>query len=186
MDNIQEVFSFNWVDYVIVGIILLSTIISLARGFVREALSLITWVIAFWISFKFGSSLANILINYIKTPPLRIVVAFAIIFVVTLIIGGLTNYLLSQIIIKSGLDGTDRAIGMIFGLARGVLLIGVVLLFLNLTNFTKDEGWRESVLIPRFTTLIDWLHEFLPEKMNQLSTTVKKEAEGVNQATNMK
>jgi len=130
----------NWADYSIIGIIFLSTIISLARGFFREAFSLVTWILAFWIGFRYSAEVSGYLINYIKTPTLSLIAAFAIVFIVTIVIGGLANFLLSQIIVSSGLSGSDRALGVIFGFARGILFVGVILLFMTLTSFHKNLG----------------------------------------------
>ena len=112
-----------WVDFVIPVIITISAGISLARGFVREALSLVGWVAAFWVALRFSNSLAELFLSSITIPSLRIVIAFTILFVLTLILSALINHLASHLVDKTGLTGTDRLIGMIFGIARGGVLI---------------------------------------------------------------
>jgi len=155
----------NWVDYAIIGIVVVSTLISLVRGFVREALSLATWAVAFWVAFKFNALVANLLINYIKTPSLRLVASFAILFVVILIIGALVNFLIGQLISSTGLSGTDRLLGMLFGVGRGLLLIGVLVLLASMTAFPQDDWWQKSVFIPHFHGLAEWLHGFVPKEI---------------------
>ncbi|MFA6409151.1 MAG: CvpA family protein [Gammaproteobacteria bacterium] len=157
----------NWADYAILIIVGVSTLVSLVRGFVREAISLCTWIIAAWIAFKFSSLCANLFIGYIKTPSLRLVVAFLILFVGILIIGALINFLIYELISHTGLSGTDRVLGMLFGAGRGLLLVGVLVLLGNMSAATKDKWWTDSVLIPRFQGLATWLHSFLPEKINE-------------------
>ena len=84
-----------WVDYVIIGLIAVSAVTSLIRGFVREALSLAVWVLAFWIAWSFFRDLA-LYLGWLSVPSVRLGAAFAILFVATLIVGGLLNYLVGQ------------------------------------------------------------------------------------------
>jgi membrane protein required for colicin V production len=167
--QISNITSLNWADYTIICILALSVIISLARGFIKEVFSLITWFVAFWIGFKFCSTFSVFLEAYIKTPSIRLVAAFAILFIATLIVGSILNFLFSQMITKSGLSGTDRMLGMIFGIVRGVLLVGVVLLMASMTAFNQDIWWKNSVLIPHFQWVMVWLKGFLPDKIADLS-----------------
>lgn len=159
----------NWVDYSIVGIIVVSALISLVRGFVREAISLATWIIAVWVAIRFSPLLVKALASQIETPSLRSIIAFVVLFLAVLIIGGLINYLFSQLVERTGLSGTDRILGLIFGIARGVLLIGVLVLLGNMTDLPKDPWWSKSQLIPQFQGLAQWLHGFVPKEINQLS-----------------
>lgn len=159
----------NWADYSIIGIIAVSVLISFSRGFVREMFSLFTWIVAFWIGFKFSTQFSDLLSSYIKTPSIRVIAAFIILFVVTLILGSMLNFLITQLIVKTGLSGTDRMLGTIFGIARGVLLVSVILLMASLTAFAQDQWWRSSTLIPHFQWLIIWLKGFLPAKFSELS-----------------
>jgi membrane protein required for colicin V production len=90
-------------------------------------------------------------------------VAFAALMLVSLVVGGLVNFLVIQLVERTGLSGTDRLIGMVFGLARGVLVIAVLVLVAGLTPFPGDPWWQESRLIPYFEELALWLGELLPE-----------------------
>lgn len=148
--------SLTWVDWAIVAIIAVSALISLTRGFVKEALSLLTWVIAGLVAWLFGGALAELLVPYIETPSLRVIAACAILFVLTLLLGGLVNYLISQLVKATGLSGTDRFLGMVFGAARGALLVVVAVGLLSLAPVEADAWWRESVVIPHFLLVADW------------------------------
>ncbi len=158
----------NWADWAIIGIIIISTVISLLRGFVREALSLASWAVAAWVGFKFSLSFSKILPAFVTSNTLRVMVAFAILFLATLIVGLLINLLISSLVNKTGLSGTDRLLGMLFGIARGVLLVAVIVLLANMTQVKQDEWYVKSQLIPQFQGLATWLHGFLPEQMEQL------------------
>lgn len=154
-----------WIDYVILGIIGLSTIISLIRGFVREALSLVVWVFAFWVAWTFFRELA-LHLGMFSVPSVRLGVAFGVLFIVTLIIGALVNYLIGQLVDKTGLSGTDRLIGMLFGAARGAVLVAVLVLLAGLTPFPEDPWWRESQLLASFQELATWLLTLLPDDIS--------------------
>jgi membrane protein required for colicin V production len=146
----------TWVDWAIVAIIAVSALISLTRGFVKEALSLLTWIIAGLVAWLFGGALAELLVPYIETPSLRVIAACSILFVMTLLLGGLVNYLISQLVKATGLSGTDRFLGMVFGAARGALLVVVAVGLLSLAPVEADAWWRESVVIPHFLLVADW------------------------------
>lgn len=148
--------SLTWVDWAIVATIAVSALISLTRGFVKEALSLLTWVIAGLVAWLFGGALAELLVPYIETPSLRVIAACSILFVMTLLLGGLVNYLISQLVKATGLSGTDRFLGMVFGAARGALLVVVAVGLLSLAPVEADAWWRESVVIPHFLLVADW------------------------------
>ena len=151
-----------WVDYVIIGIITISALISLVRGFMREALSLGAWILAFWVSWTFFRDLAIHFESWISVPSVRLGVAFLLLLVLTLIIGGLVNYLVGQLVEKTGLTGTDRMIGVFFGAARGALLVGIIVLLAGLTEIPADPWWHESLLISYFQDLALWLRDLLP------------------------
>ena len=146
----------------ILGIILLSALISLVRGFVREAFSLAVWVLAFWVSWSFFRDLEVPLQAWIGSPTARLGIAFAALMIATLTVGGLVNYLIIQLVERTGMSGTDRLIGMIFGAARGVLLVAVLVLLAGLTALPKEDWWLESTLVGYFQELSFWLRDLLP------------------------
>ncbi|HEC20735.1 MAG TPA: CvpA family protein [Gammaproteobacteria bacterium] len=153
-----------WVDIVIPGIIAISALFSLLRGFVREALSLLGWLAAFWVALSFAQDFADLLLTGITTPSVRVVVSFTILFVLTLVIAALLNRLAGTLVTKTGLTGTDRMIGMIFGIARGVVLVSVLVLLAGMTTLPEDPWWRESALIDVFYKLAQWLrYNFAPD-----------------------
>ena len=158
----------NWVDFVLIGIIGVSLLISLVRGFVREAFSLAVWIAAFWISWFFFRELAVHLEPWVSVPSLRLGLAFAALLLVTLLLGALVNFLISQLVERTGLTGTDRLLGMFFGVARGVLLVAILVLLAGLTPVPNDPWWQESRLIPYFQELAVWLRGFLPDDVAEM------------------
>jgi membrane protein required for colicin V production len=157
---------FNWADLIILGIIALSALISLFRGFVREALSLISWILAFWAAIIFCHPVSDFLTKYIESPTLRLIAAFAGLFFITLIFCTIINFLIGKLVDRTGLSGTDRMLGVVFGIARGLLLVAALLLVAHLTPMPEEEWWKGSLLIPQFEPLEQWLQGFLPKSVN--------------------
>lgn len=151
-----------WLDIVILAIILLSALISLVRGFVREAFSLAVWVLAFWVSWSFFRDLEVPLQAWIESPTVRLGVAFAALMIAALVVGGLVNFLIIQLVERTGMSGSDRLIGMVFGAARGVLLVAVLVLLAGLTPMPEEDWWLESGLVGYFQELSYWLRDLLP------------------------
>ncbi|MEA5444548.1 CvpA family protein [Gammaproteobacteria bacterium AB-CW1] len=156
-----------WVDYFIVALVIISALISLMRGFVKEAISLATWIMAFWVSLTFVDTLDAMLTGTIETPTVRLLVAFASLFIVTLIIGAMINHFVSLAVKKTGLSGTDRMIGVVFGTARGVLVVGALVLLGLVTEVNRDPWWNESVFIPLMEPIATWMAGFLPDNLVQ-------------------
>ena len=162
------------IDYIIIGIIAFSIIVSLLRGFVREVLSLASWVVAFIVASQFYPSLAAYL-TQIDSLYIRNGTAIGILFVLTLIVGAIVNFVIAQLVDKTGLTGTDRVLGAAFGLLRGVLIVAAVLFFLDtFTNFEKTEWLKESKLIPQFGVIIEWFFKQLQQSSSFLNSTLNQ------------
>ncbi|WP_226665006.1 CvpA family protein [Microbulbifer aggregans] len=150
----------NWADWTILAIVAISTLIGMSRGFVREVLSLLTWVAAFVVAMMFRDQLAPLLSNLVDTPSLQAIAAFAILFIFTLLAGAGLNMTLSAFVEATGLSGTDRVLGMVFGLFRGCIIVLALLIFAPaLVPVEEDGWWRESRLIPHFLEFEDRARE---------------------------
>jgi membrane protein required for colicin V production len=151
-----------WIDILIIAIIALSAVISLIRGFVQEAVSLATWIAAFTLAWLFFRPLAVELTPWIDVQSIRLGVAYGIILIVVLILGALVNHFMKVLVSSTGLTGTDRLIGVFFGVARGAVVVAVLILLAGLTPFPKDNWWQTSQLIPYFKDIALWLQSYLP------------------------
>lgn len=153
----------NWVDIVILVIIALSVGLSLMRGFVREALSLLGLVISFWVAITFSHNLGGLMEGWIDSATARQAVAFVTLLVITMIASALVNYLAGQLIKKTGLTSTDRMLGVIFGMARGVMVVAILVLLGGLfQSIPSEPWWQQSMLMIHFQDVAIWMRGFLP------------------------
>jgi membrane protein required for colicin V production len=148
----------NWADWAIIGIFFLSCLIGLLRGFVREALSLVIWIVAVLIAKVFGGRLELLLVDHIETPSVRILTAYAVLFVVTLLLGAMLSYLIGALVRATGLSGTDRLLGMVFGAARAFIVVMALLILLpGFLPVREDDWWHQAQLIPHFLACEEWV-----------------------------
>ncbi|TAN51503.1 MAG: CvpA family protein [Methylococcaceae bacterium] len=152
-----------WIDYAILGLIGLSALIGLLRGFIREAFSLVLWFLAGWVGLTFSREFSVFLEPSITQPSMRIAASFGILFITTLLLGGLLGFLLSTLVAATGFGGTDRLIGLLFGVARGAVIVAILVLLAGVTPLPEDPWWKESQLIPPFQKLALWLRGQLPD-----------------------
>ncbi len=152
----------SWLDLVILGIIVLSALISLIRGFVKESISLVTWIVAGFLAFRYFSPMAELLEPFVDAPTIRNVAGFAILFVSTLVVGAIVNFIMSQLVSRTGLSGTDKALGVVFGGARGVLIVTMVVLLASLTPMPEASWWQDSASVGFFQQLAEWLKGIIP------------------------
>ncbi|MDD2759710.1 MAG: CvpA family protein [Methylomonas sp.] len=154
-----------WIDYAIVALVLISAIIGLIRGFIKEAFALFTWIVAIGVGLHYSRDFAVLLQTVISYPSARIATAFIALFFMTLILGGLISFLLNQLIEKTGLTGTDRLLGMLFGIIRGAVLVSVMVMLAGITPLPEDPWWKQSLLIPPFQSLAVWLKDHIPSDL---------------------
>ncbi len=157
-----------WVDYAIIAILVVSAAISLLRGFLREALSLLGWVLAFWLALTFADDVSELFTSYGSQPSMRHALAFSVIIVVTLVITAIVMYLVRLVVDKTEITGTDRALGIVFGIARGIVIVAILVLFAGLTALPKDPWWTESTLLPHFQALAEEIRSVLPPEVARL------------------
>ena len=151
----------NAADWVIITVVGLSMLISLLRGFVREALSLAGWVLGFVVAMVFSDRFAYLLSGFISDATGRYIVAFALLFALTLLAVALAGKLLRSLVEFAGLGLLDRLLGMAFGFARGVfILLAVVVMLRALLDLDRFGWWQSSALLPHLLLLESWFRQF--------------------------
>ena len=158
--------SMNWVDLAVLIILGLSMLTGLVRGFVKELIALGIWVLAFWLAYHYTAAAEVFLQAYIKDSSVRKIAGFVLILVGTLIAGGLVNALLSVILKRSGLSGTDRLLG--FGFVRGVLVVSLIIVVFKMTSIPQTPYVSNSYLYPRFEPLVAWLSTRMPDVLGHV------------------
>lgn len=156
----------NWVDFVIIGIIVISVVVSFFRGFLREALSLLVWGLAIYFSLKYYGVLEPLLPSGYGLPStVRLVLSGIAILLGVLIIGGIFTWIVGSIFDKSGMSGTDRVAGILFGGLRGVILVVIIVLIISFLPFKDESWWKESKVVPHFTEMAEWVKVRLPDEI---------------------
>jgi membrane protein required for colicin V production len=156
-----------WVDYVIIGIIALSAVIGLARGLIREVLALGVWIAALLVAWFFYRPVAEQLTPWLQTPSLRMGAAVVLIVVGVLVVGAIIGWVLSMLVDKTGLTGTDRLLGMVFGAGRGAVVVALLVFLASLTPVVEDPWWSQSDLLPKFQLLADAMLDLIPPEVTQ-------------------
>ncbi len=158
----------GWIDIVLIGVVALSAAISLLRGFLREALALAGWVAAVWLALTFTEPVAALFTEQVSVPSIRMGMAFLLLFVGALVASGILVWLVGLLVDKTGLSGTDRMLGVVFGAARGVIIAALLVLLAGLTPLPRDPWWRDSLLLPHFQQVAEQMRTLLPEDIATL------------------
>jgi membrane protein required for colicin V production len=156
----------NWLDIVFISIISLSIIISLFRGLIKEVFSLLIWIVSFWIAYHFVDVGALKLEPFIELPSARHLISFVGLFICSLMVGGMINFVIGKLVTKTGLAASDRFFGMFFGLLRGLIVTVAITFFINATPLSEDPWWQNSKLAPHFSSISEWVRAKMPEEFS--------------------
>lgn len=157
------------VDLIILGILGISTLLGLFRGVVKEAISLIVWITAFWVSIFHSNEIAEAL-TFISNAYLRNLIAGSGAFFAILIIGAIISFIITSILRLGGLGGFDRTLGMAFGFVRGLIIVIVGIFLVQFTPITEFEEWHTSKLAPILSQASDVITENLPQSWKNKAT----------------
>ena len=150
------------IDFAIIGVVLISCLISVLRGFVREALSLASWVISFILAWELHGTFASLLESMIEHNNLRLIVAFFILFVLSLVAFTLVIFFAGKVVERTGLSGADRVVGVLFGGLRGILIVTSLIALAGYTQLPRSDIWADSLLVSYFQPVAVWLIDLLP------------------------
>lgn len=157
-----------WVDYAIIGILALSILVGLTRGLLREVMSFVIWLGALLIAWTFHRELAPHLTTWLESPTARLGAAFLILVLAVLFSGALFGHLMSTLVRKTGLTGTDHVLGAAFGAVRGGILVAMLVFLGALTPLPDDDWWQSSLLIGRFQAVAQRILDQIPPEAMEM------------------
>jgi membrane protein required for colicin V production len=152
------------VDVLILVVLVGSTVIGALRGFIREAVSVVFWILAIWGAWQFGPVIEPHLGGLLADPSIAPWVGRLVILVLILVVGWVAGMLLSYFTRSMGLGPLDRAIGVLFGVVRGMVLVGLMIIGAELLHMNQEEWWGRSKLVPYGEAVGDWLRAMVGEK----------------------
>ena len=150
-------------DYAVLTIVGLSVIFSVMRGMVKEVLAIVGWVAAFYVARTYTSQLLPMMPADIPSESLRVLAAFLVLFLATLLLTSLLAIALSAVFKKVGLGDLNRLLGAVFGLFRGVLIVCVLVFLAGLTELPKDARWKNAMFSAPIEALVISMLPWLPE-----------------------
>ncbi|MBI4204213.1 MAG: CvpA family protein [Betaproteobacteria bacterium] len=154
-------------DYAVLVIVGLSILLSVIRGLVREVLALLAWVAAFAVAILFGAKVAAVMPAAIPSEELRLLAGFVTVFLGVLLGMSLAAIAISRLVKSAGLGVEDRMFGMLFGFARGALIVLVLVLLAGLTTLPRDPLWRNAMLSSPLEAFATYVKVWLPGDLSQ-------------------
>jgi membrane protein required for colicin V production len=149
-------------DYVVLTIVVVSAMVGAWRGLVGEALSLVAWVIALLAAWLFGPQVGNALFAAIGDAAVRTVVGCATVILLVLVAVSLLKLALNRLLKALGLSLTDRMLGVLFGLVRGVAIVLLLVAVGGLTSAPRMAWWKGAALAPPLETAVLAAKPLLP------------------------
>ena len=151
-------------DWIFIAVLGVSLLLGVWRGLVREVLSLVNWVLAFYLAQWFAQDAAKYLSMSGVSEALRYAIGFALVFVVSAFVGGLMVWGLSKLVSSAGLGMVDRSLGAVFGLLRGMIFLLALTVVIAMTPAKSSSWWTQSVMASSTVHLLQVLKPVLPEK----------------------
>lgn len=169
----------NGLDYLILGILLVSALLSLFRGFVSEVLSLVFWIAAFWLASLLAAPLAGWFTGTDSSPTAQLAFAFVALLIAFGALGGLVVWAIRRFLHSTGLGPTDRTLGLVFGLLRGVVIVTALTLLGRMTALPTDPQWQQSTFLPHFDRLAAASTQLLPAGVRERLEALRQLPPGV-------
>lgn len=154
-------------DYAVLTIIGLSVIFSVMRGMVREVLAILGWLAAFYVGRTYTNQLLPMMPADIPSESLRVLAAFLVLFLATLLLASLLGIAISAIINKIGLGWLNRLLGALFGIVRGLVIVCILVFLAGLTELPKDARWRNAMFSAPIEALVTSILPWVPESISK-------------------
>ena len=157
------------IDILIAVAVAISVVIGVFRGFVKEAISIASLLLAIWAALYLGPSVGKVSDAWLNSEELQMWFGRVLVFIVILAIGGLLGWGISKLIRLSALSGVDRFMGSLFGAVRGILLVALFAIGGQFAGFDNDEWWQDSRLIPYAEVVADWIKVMAPQGLELIT-----------------
>lgn len=171
------------IDLVIVIVFVVSVLIGVMRGFIREALSIVSWILAIWLALTFCTQAGDFIGQYFSIPAegFRTGAGFAVVFISTLFLFSIVSFLITKLLVKGAIKGTDRILGIGFGVLRAGAIVVAVILVLRGMGMENNEWWQNSKSIAYLEPAANYVEQLLPE---QLQSSPKEPESSADSAVN--
>jgi len=151
------------IDILIASAVIISIVVGFIRGFVKEALSIASLLIAIWAALYFGPAVGDVSESWLSSEELQMWFGRVLVFAIILSLGGLLGWGISKLVRLSVLSGIDRLLGCVFGTMRGILFLAIFIIGGQFAGFDNDDWWLQSRLIPHFEVVADWIKVMAPQ-----------------------
>jgi len=155
------------IDIVVLAIVGISVLFGMLRGLMREVLALVAWAASFLLANLLAPDAATLLPQAMASEEFRLLVSFVVIFLVALVGLSVLAILASKVVRIVGLGPADRVVGGVFGLARGALVVMILVLLAGLTALPRQPMWRNAVLSGTLETVAGHVKEWLPADLSK-------------------
>ena len=169
MGDLVHIEMLNALDFLLIGILLVSLIWGLFRGLVREVLALGSWVLAGWLSWRYGATLGDYLMAWLSSERLSYFAGLGLVFIGSLVAFTLISRVAYKQFRISGLTAMNRALGAIFGIARGVVVSTLLLFGAQFSPATEANWYRDSELVPYFAPLLEFTDDVVSRQLRHES-----------------
>lgn len=155
-------------DYFVIGVVSLSALLSITRGLIKEIVSLLAWIVAFFTASRYAAEVEPFFSGLIEDDSLRMLTAYAVTFFMTLLVVMLFSMLLSTLTRSVGLGLVDRMLGAVFGFVRGVVIVIALVLAAGFTPLPQLPVWQQAVLSKPLEILAADIIPWLPASFRDL------------------
>jgi membrane protein required for colicin V production len=155
------------VDIAVLAIVGFSIALGVLRGLVREVLALVAWVAAFLLSNFLAPEAARLLPRGMGSEEIRMLVSYVVVFIIVLVALSVLAVLASKLVKVVGLGASDRVVGGVFGLARGVLVVMILVLLAGLTSLPRQSAWRDAILNVPLEAFAGHVKAWLPADLSK-------------------
>jgi membrane protein required for colicin V production len=152
-------------DWIIAAIFLVSVLVGIMRGFIKESLSIISWIVAIWLAMTFCVQAGDFVGQYIEIPNLKFRkwAGFSLIFIGTLFLFAFASYVITKLFVRGPIKGTDRVLGIGFGAVRAAAIVVAVVIVTRGLGMENSDWWKNSQYLSKFVPFADYVEALMPK-----------------------